>query len=47
MKPFELIKADEVFLSNSIKGIQWVQAYKKKKYQKNISSDIYNKLMSL
>ena len=47
MKPFELIKADEVFLSNSIKGIQWVQSYKKKKYQKNLSSDIYIKLMNL
>lgn len=47
MKPFELIKADEVFLTNSIKGIQWVQSYKKKKYQKNFSSDIYVKLMNL
>jgi len=47
MKSFELIKADEVFLSNSIKGIQWVQAYKKKKYHKTMSSDIYVKLMSL
>ena len=47
MKPFELIKADEVFLSSSIKGVQWVQSYKKKKYQKNMSSDIYIKLINL
>jgi branched-chain amino acid aminotransferase len=47
MKSFELIKADEVFLSNSIKGIQWVQSYKMKKYQKNMSPDIYIKLMNL
>ena len=47
MKSFELIKAEEVFLSNSVKGIQWVQSYKKKKYEKHISSDIYDKLMNL
>ena len=47
MKPFELIKAEEVFLTNSIRGIRWVQSYKKKKYQKNITSDLYAKLMNL
>ena len=47
MKTFELIKADEIFLTNSIKGIQWVAAYKNKKYQNEITSDIFNKLLSL
>ena len=47
MKSFELIKADEVFLTNSIKGIQWVEAYKNKKYQNEVSSDILNKLNEL
>lgn len=47
MKPFELIRADEVFLTNSIKGIQWVETYKNKKYQNEVSSDIFNKLNEL
>ncbi len=47
MKSFELIRADEVFLTNSIKGIQWVEAYKNKKYQNEISSDILNRLNEL
>lgn len=47
MKPFELIKADEVFLTNSIKGVQWVESYKNKKYQNEISSDILKKLNDL
>ena len=47
MKTFELIKADEIFLTNSIKGIQWVGAYKKKNYQNKITSDIFDKLQRL
>lgn len=47
MKTFELIKADEVFLTNSIKGIQWVKSYKKKTYQNIVSEDIRKKLLAL
>lgn len=47
MKPFELIKADEVFLTNAIKGVQWVESYKNKKYQNEVSSDILKKLNDL
>ena len=47
MKTFELIKADEVFLTNSIKWIQWVGAYKKKYFTNKISSDLFQKLQLL
>lgn len=47
MKSFELVKADEIFLTNSIKGIQWVSTYKNKKYQNIMTSDIYTKLENL
>ena len=47
MKSFELIKADEVFLTNSIKGIQWVKSYKKKNYTNSFSQAIRLKLMDL
>ena len=47
MKPFELIKADEVFLTNSIKGVQWVKSYKKKTYQNVLSKSIQSQLADL
>jgi len=47
MKPFELIKADEVFLSNSIKGIQWVKSYKKKKYTNEFTLSLQEKFLEL
>lgn len=47
MKSFELIKADEVFLTNSIKGIQWVKSYKKKNYTNSFSQAIRLKLIDL
>ncbi len=47
MKTFELVKADEVFLTNSIKWIQWVSRYKKKSFKNDISSDLFQKLQLL
>ena len=47
MRTFELITADEIFLTNSINGIQWVSAYKKKNYKNEITSDIFDKLQRL
>ena len=47
MKTFELIKSDEVFLTNSINWIQWVSSYKKKSFKNNISSDLFQKLQML
>ena len=47
IKSFELIKADEVFLTNSIKWIQWVSRYKKKYFKNDISADLFQKLQLL
>ncbi|GIS04715.1 MAG: hypothetical protein CM15mP107_3350 [Bacteroidota bacterium] len=47
MKTFELIKADEVFLTNSIKWIQWVSRYKKKSFKNDISADLFQKFKLL
>lgn len=44
LSPFDLQKADEVFLTNSIKGIQWVGKYRKKTYSNPISSQLIQKL---
>jgi len=40
----DLLKADEVFLSNSIAGIKWVVAYKNKRYYKKTSDFLIRKL---
>lgn len=44
LSPFDLQKADEIFLSNSIKGIQWVGKYRKKTYGNELSSKLLQKL---
>lgn len=40
ISPFELLKVDEVFLTNSIREIQSVTKYRKKTYQTNITEDL-------
>ena len=47
ISPFELQKADEVFLTNSIAGIQSVTKYRKKIYGISVATDIQNKLKVL
>lgn len=47
ISPFELQKADEVFLSNSIIGIQSVTKYRKKTYSTTVFTDLQNKLKIL
>lgn len=32
INPFDLQKADEVWITNTIRGIQWVGQYRKKSY---------------
>lgn len=39
-----LLVSDEIFLSNSISGIQWVGAYKNKRYFKRMSNFLIQKL---
>lgn len=43
---YHLFEADEVFLTNSIFDIQWVKAYKDKKYSCMLTFSIYQKLVS-
>ena len=40
LKESNLLAADEIFITNAIKGIQWVVAYKNKRYFNNISKKL-------
>lgn len=42
-----LLGADELFLTNTIKGIQWVVAYKQKRYFNNTAKKLVEKLNEL
>lgn len=42
--PFRLQKVDEIFLTNSIKGIQWVGQYRKKKFGKQQTQKFVQRL---
>lgn len=42
--PAALLEADEVFLSNAIKGVQWVGAYKTKRYFNRVSKELCSML---
>lgn len=44
ISPFELQKVDEVILSNAIKGIQWVEKFRKKTYTNTLSGELIRKL---
>lgn len=47
INPFDLQKADEVFISNSVVGIQAVTHYKKKTYTTEVSDVLKRKLKEL
>lgn len=42
--PQNLMVADEIFLTNSIQGIQWIGSYKSKRYFNTISKEILLKI---
>ncbi|SDH73550.1 aminotransferase class IV [Myroides phaeus] len=44
ISPFELQKADEIFLTNVIIGIQAVTKYRKKEFKNDLSKDLLNRL---
>ncbi|MFM9401520.1 aminotransferase class IV [Myroides odoratimimus] len=44
ISPFELQKADELFITNVIMGIQPVTKYRKKEYSNSLAADLINKL---
>ena len=47
ISPFDLQKADEVFLTNAIVGIQPVTKYRKKIYEISVATDLLDKLKIL
>ncbi len=44
ISPFELQKADELFITNAIKGIQPITKYRKKQYSNSVAREILKKL---
>lgn len=44
ISPFDLQKADELFITNSILGIQSITKYRKKKFEKTVAKDLIGKL---
>ncbi|HRG58383.1 MAG TPA: aminotransferase class IV [Bacteroidia bacterium] len=44
LKPNDLIRADEIFLTNAVQGIQWVGAYKSKRYFNKVSKTLLDAL---
>ena len=47
ISPFDLQKADELFITNVISGIQPITKYRKKEYKSNLSQEILISLNSL
>lgn len=45
IKAEQLIQFDEIFLSNAVQGIQWVGAYKTKRFDNKISKQIHRALI--
>jgi branched-chain amino acid aminotransferase len=43
----ELQNADEVFITNSIKGIRWVKQFRNKEYSNNIVKEIHKRVKQL
>ena len=44
ISPFELQKADELFITNVIRGIQPISKYRKKEYKAEVARDLLSKL---
>lgn len=44
ISPFDLQKADELFLTNASKGIQWVEKYRKKTFLSDVSQELIGRL---
>ena len=47
ISPFDLQKADELFITNVIKGIQSITKYRKKKYRTDLAMELSVKLNAL
>ncbi|WKB81334.1 aminotransferase class IV [Cellulophaga lytica] len=47
ISPFELQKADELFITNAITGIQSITKYRKKEYSNTVAKDLLGKLNAI
>ncbi len=47
ISPFDLLKADEIFITNAIIGIQSVTKYKKKAFNKEVAKELAEELQKL
>lgn len=47
ISPFELQKADELFVTNAITGIQSITKYRKKEYANTVAKDLLGKLNAI
>ena len=47
ISPFDLQKADELFITNSIIGIQSITKYRKKEFKNDVAKDLVGKLNAL
>lgn len=47
ISPFELQKADELFVTNAITGIQSITKYRKKEFGNEVAKDLLGKLNAL
>ena len=44
ISPFELQKADELFITNVVRGIQPITKYRKKEYSNAVAMEVLGKL---
>lgn len=47
VSPFELLRADEIWLTNTIRGIRWVSQYRKRKYENKRAEEYIPKLNAM
>ncbi len=47
ISPFDLQKADELFMTNSISGIRSITKYRKKDFERKVATDLLGKLNAL
>ena len=46
ISPGEMLRADELFLTNAVRGIQWVSSYRTKRYFNTTSKSLIESLNS-
>ena len=45
IEPQELLEADEIFLTNAIRGIQWVKQFENTNYKNQLARYLHEKFM--